>query len=247
VDGAGLRVTLRPASRYAQVVVPDQRGHGYSDLGTAEQWNLDQWADDLAAMIDVLGLEAPVVLGTSFGGWVAIRHAARYPTQACGVVIASMAARLPDTAAVAGRFRRLGGERAARAWLALNEDGTDEAAAEYERVCVPLMSVREPSRNLVRARRTRTLTPQVNRAFTAKFQLLDLRRDVASLTVPLLVMAGELDPLTTPESAAETAAASQSARLCIIPHASHELLSDAPEFVHNELRKFVMHNHDDHH
>jgi pimeloyl-ACP methyl ester carboxylesterase len=68
LDGTKLRWLMRPAAEYAQVVVPDQRGHGHSDLSAPAQWNLDVWADDLAALIDVLGLHRPVVLGTSFGG-----------------------------------------------------------------------------------------------------------------------------------------------------------------------------------
>ena len=54
--------------------MPDQRGHGHSDLGEPGRWNLDVWADDLAGLIDVLGLHHPIVLGTSFGGFVVQRY-----------------------------------------------------------------------------------------------------------------------------------------------------------------------------
>ena len=70
LDGGFLRFVLASASDFAQVVVPDQRGHGRSDRGTADEWDLDTWADDLAGLVDTLGLHAPVVLGTSFGGFV---------------------------------------------------------------------------------------------------------------------------------------------------------------------------------
>jgi phosphohistidine phosphatase len=41
VDGSGVRFLMRPAAEYAQVLVPDQRGHGHSDLSEPSRWNLD--------------------------------------------------------------------------------------------------------------------------------------------------------------------------------------------------------------
>jgi pimeloyl-ACP methyl ester carboxylesterase len=38
--GAKLRSCWRRLSDVAQVIVPDQRGHGRSDRGTPETWNL---------------------------------------------------------------------------------------------------------------------------------------------------------------------------------------------------------------
>ena len=35
VDGTGLRYCLAPLADVAQVIVPDQRGHGRSDAGTS--------------------------------------------------------------------------------------------------------------------------------------------------------------------------------------------------------------------
>src|SRR5882672_5546782 len=68
VDGTGLRYSLAPLANVAQVIVPDQRGHGRSDPGAPESWNLPTWADDLSGFSDALGLERPFVLGISFGG-----------------------------------------------------------------------------------------------------------------------------------------------------------------------------------
>src|SRR5580693_8629538 len=82
IDGSGLRLMFSDLADAADVIVPDQRGHGLSDLSTPERWELDTWADDLAAVIEELHLARPAVLGISFGGWVAIRHASRHPQQA---------------------------------------------------------------------------------------------------------------------------------------------------------------------
>src|SRR5205823_12663244 len=71
LDGSKLRYQLAPLADAAQVVVPDQRGHGRSDHGTAETWNLESWAADVTELSEALEIEHPVVLGVSFGGFVA--------------------------------------------------------------------------------------------------------------------------------------------------------------------------------
>lgn len=55
----------------AQVVYVDHRGHGRSDRRPPQEWNLDTFADDLVRLCAVLGIEKPVVLGQSYGGFVA--------------------------------------------------------------------------------------------------------------------------------------------------------------------------------
>jgi pimeloyl-ACP methyl ester carboxylesterase len=72
LDHINLKVELAPLARHIQVLYYDQRGHGRSDHCTSASWNLRTWADDLRRLCDVLGLVKPVVLGSSFGGHVAL-------------------------------------------------------------------------------------------------------------------------------------------------------------------------------
>ena len=51
----------------AQVIYLDHRGNGRSDDGPRELWTLPQWADDLVAFCDVLGIVKLVVCGASLG------------------------------------------------------------------------------------------------------------------------------------------------------------------------------------
>ena len=89
LDGTNLRYQLAPLADVAQVVVPDQRGHGRSDRGTPETWNLATWAVDVKNLSDALGIEHPVVLGTFFGGFVAQQYAATYPEHPSGLILLS--------------------------------------------------------------------------------------------------------------------------------------------------------------
>jgi len=70
---------LAPLAEDFQVLYFDLRGHGRSDHSSAAFWNVRTWADDLRRLCDALGLRKPVVLGSSFGGNVALTYAALFP------------------------------------------------------------------------------------------------------------------------------------------------------------------------
>ncbi len=58
----------------------DQRGHGRSDRGTAENANIEQLARDLKTILDTLAPGGPVILyGHSLGGMVVMAFAEAYP------------------------------------------------------------------------------------------------------------------------------------------------------------------------
>jgi pimeloyl-ACP methyl ester carboxylesterase/DNA-binding CsgD family transcriptional regulator len=83
---------LEAVGRIATNVRYDQRGCGLSDRGVADV-SLDRMVDDLAAVIDGLELEQPVLLGMSQGGAIAVRYAARYPDRVAGLVLLGAYAR----------------------------------------------------------------------------------------------------------------------------------------------------------
>jgi non-heme chloroperoxidase len=56
----------------ARVVALDLRGHGMSDapLQIDQYTDGDKWADDIAAVIDELALDRPILVGWSYGGYI---------------------------------------------------------------------------------------------------------------------------------------------------------------------------------
>src|SRR5437879_6796788 len=73
----------------AQVVFLDHRGNGRSDPGPRESWTLAQWADDVRAFCDALGIARPIVYGASFGGTVALAYATRHPAHPAKLLLVS--------------------------------------------------------------------------------------------------------------------------------------------------------------
>jgi pimeloyl-ACP methyl ester carboxylesterase len=56
----------------------DHRGYGFSDRPD-QQYGMDVWVDDMAGLIDALGIEKLHVHGGSMGGFIAVLFAAKYP------------------------------------------------------------------------------------------------------------------------------------------------------------------------
>jgi len=59
LDHITVKSALAPLAEDFQVVYFDLRGHGRSDHGSAEFWNMRTWADDLRRLCDALGLCKP--------------------------------------------------------------------------------------------------------------------------------------------------------------------------------------------
>ena len=85
-SGAAWGPLLPMLAEQFRVVAPDSRGHGHSTNPRGELSSPLQ-ADDLAALIAELGLDAPLVGGWSDGGQVAAELAVRHPRAAGALVI----------------------------------------------------------------------------------------------------------------------------------------------------------------
>lgn len=84
----GVSRRLFPAWR---VVSLDQRGHGHSDH--ANDYSRHSFVEDIAALLDHLGIKGPVVLmGNSLGTTNAFQFAARYPDRVRAMIIEEAAA-----------------------------------------------------------------------------------------------------------------------------------------------------------
>ena len=132
--------TMGPLSEWAQVVVYDHRGNGRSDAGPREKWTIEQWGDDVASFCDALDIEKPVVVGSSFGGFVAMSYAGRHPDHPSKLVLDSTSARL-----VIDRmfpvFERLGGPAAVEA---ARKFWTDPSAENLGQLLADLPSPLQP-------------------------------------------------------------------------------------------------------
>ena len=68
------------------VIMPDTRGHGFSDK-PEEGYGIIERAADVAGLIDALGLDRPVLMGHSLGGQAATAVAGLYPELVRGIIL----------------------------------------------------------------------------------------------------------------------------------------------------------------
>lgn len=62
-----------------RVIAPDARGHGGSSAPEDETYTMELYADDLAGLLDSVGIEQAILLGHSLGGYITLAFAERYP------------------------------------------------------------------------------------------------------------------------------------------------------------------------
>jgi proline iminopeptidase len=74
-DHSMFKPAFAPLADVAQLIMLDHRGNARSEHGDRALWTLAQWGDDVAAFCQALGIEKPIVLGYSFGGFVAQSYA----------------------------------------------------------------------------------------------------------------------------------------------------------------------------
>ena len=223
----------------AQVVYVDHRGHGRSDRRPPAEWNLDTFADDVVRLCAALDIERPVVLGQSYGGFVAQRYLARHPAHPAKVILSSTSHHF-GLARKLAMFERLGGAEARRAAEAFWTDPGPATWAAYERVCRPHYNPTPPADPDAKAR---TIAVDEILFHTARHEMpaMDLRPGLERVQCPVLVMHGDADPVTPIEDAEEIVAAlpAQWVRFERFPGVGHGAWRDQPERALGVIRRFV--------
>jgi pimeloyl-ACP methyl ester carboxylesterase len=203
-DHSGFKPLFSQLADVAQIVYYDHRGHGRSDRRPAHEWTLDTFADDVVRMCDVLGIAKPIVLGQSFGGFVAQRLIARHPAHP-GKVILSSTTHHMGLARKLAMFEKLGGPEARAVAEAFWTQPNAQTWAEYNRVCKRHYNTTQQDNEA--GQRTVFNTDILFASAAGEQRTMNLLPGLARAQCPVLVMAGDADPVTPIEDAEEIAAA----------------------------------------
>src|SRR5215218_9197270 len=160
----------------------DTRGHGRSQVRD-QPVTIEDLADDLAGLLDALGVERAHIAGLSLGGMTAQAFGARHPERALSLTLMATSAYLPhgwDERAATVRAHGMGAivDAVLARWF------TPEFAAGNPEAVAPM-----------RARFVQ-LDPRGYAVCCGAIRDMDLRPSNAAIRAPTLLIAGADDPAT---------------------------------------------------
>jgi 3-oxoadipate enol-lactonase len=210
-------------------IAPDLRGHGLSEAPEGG-YRMATYADDLAALLDVLGVRRTVLCGLSMGGYIAFEFLRRHRDRVAGLVIMDARAAADSLARRARRNARI-----ARALDSGSEALADELTPKFLAESAPGDMKRQ-----LREMMERTPPNGIVGALEAMRDRPDsgpLLRTLAS--VPCLLLIGECDARVPRASMQATAGQIPGARFTVIPDAGHVAPFENPAAVISRLREFL--------
>lgn len=174
-------------STHVRCIVPDLRGFGESPA--TGPYSVDQYADDIAALLTHLEVERAVVCGLSMGGYVAMAMWRRHPARVHALVLC-------DTKAPADTDE---GRKKRNDLIATAErDGAAAVAAlQLPGMIGKTTRERRPDTTArVQQMMERASVAGIVGALSAMRDRPDAHDTLASVTVPVLVIVGDEDVLT---------------------------------------------------
>jgi 3-oxoadipate enol-lactonase len=209
------------------VLAYDKRGHGLTGQGGGVR-SIDDHVDDLAGLLDHLGIEEAVLCGLSIGGLVAQGFVARRPRAVRGLILC-------DTAAKIGT---------AQSWNArietVERDGIEAIAdSVMEKWFTPAFHRDRPA-DLAGYRTMLVRQPAAGYVGSCvALREADYTQAAHAISLPTLCVVGDQDGSTPPELVRETAALIPGARFDIIAGAGHIPCVEQPEALASLIGGFT--------
>ncbi|MEV6310886.1 alpha/beta fold hydrolase [Streptomyces sp. NPDC051840] len=196
-----------------RVITPDLRGYGDSDV-TPGKVLLSGFADDIAALLDHLGLGRAVVGGVSMGGQITMEFQRRHPHRVLALVLSDTSA--PAETDEGKAFRNALADR-------LRAEGMDGYAAEViDKMLAPYNVTEQPEVAERVLGMMRATNPEgAAAALRGRAERPDYRDTLAAVKAPVLIVVGADDPYTPVSDAEDMRLLVPHATLVVIDQAGH--------------------------
>lgn len=224
---------LHPLGKDARILAPHLLGLGQSRVPEGVVLSIDDYAEDVVAWMDTVGISRATIAGLSMGGYVALAMWKRAPER-----IKALA--LLDTKAEADS------EEARRGRIATSRTLSEKGMAGVVDGMLPKVlsaTTRRTKPEVVERVRAMILESDAVGAMAA-VEALRTRPDrsalLATIDVPVVVVVGEEDELTPPSVARELANGIAGAKLIVITGAGHVTSLETPDRVTAVLRSLLL-------
>ena len=216
--------------RQGRCIVPDLRGFGATT--TAPPYSMDQYANDVAGLLDSLGAPPAIVVGLSMGGYVAFAFWRRHRAKVRALVLADTRA-TADTDEGREKRRRLIEVARSRGSGTVAEMQIGTMVGETTRARRPEVV------ETVRSMMTAAPTDGIVGALEAMMARPDSTPTLATIDVPTLIVVGEEDTITPPVEAQAMHEKIRGSRVEVIARAGHISNLERPAAFNHVLMEFV--------
>jgi 3-oxoadipate enol-lactonase len=215
-----------------RLVAPDWRGFGESDI-VSEVSTMEIFADDLAGLMDSLGIDAAILCGLSMGGYAAFAFLRKYPQRVQGLILADTrpGADTPEAQVNRENLARLAESQGTGV---IADFQMPRLISDYTRQHFPEVELR--IRQMIDAATTQGIAA-ASRGMALRTDSTDL---LNIITCPTLVLVGEQDALTPPELAQDYAARIPGAQFVVIPYAGHLSNLEQPQAFLQAVSGFLQ-------
>ena len=247
--GLGLdHVYMRPVDFLGsalRLIYLDVRGNGRSGRPPLETLTFETFCADLEALRQHLGIERWAALGNSYGGFIALEYALRYPEHISHLI-------LSDTSPSCGDYEEEIGANVERhnpspdVLAALAEEPTDDAS--FSRNFTALLPLYYAHYDAERARRqfegTIFCHQTAAHAQPMAKRVYNVTRRLGEIHVPTLVTVGREDFICPPSRAEILHAGIPDSELAIFEHSGHFPFVEEPETFFATVRNWLARHPD---
>ena len=205
---------------------------GFGETTASPPYSMDQYADDLAGLMDVLHIERAVIAGLSMGGYIALAMWRRHPARVRGFVLSNTRAGADSDE---GREKRRNLMKVAR-----DQGSSAVADAMITGMLGKTTRARRPETvNAVHRMISSAPVEGVIGALQAMMDRPDSTPTLATIEVPTLVVTGDEDALIPIEDVRSMHAAIRGSSLEVITGAGHLSNLERPAAFNHVVSEFL--------
>jgi len=216
--------------KHFRVLLYDCRGMWQSDH-PAGPYSMEQHADDLAGLMDALGIEKAHIGGISYGGEISMTFALKYPQRALSLIVSSAVSQIDPMLQVMGA-----------SWMSALHNNDADTLFEVTfpaNFSEPWIAANQGIIELSR-KKYHQMDLKAAEELMLAFSKVDFTDELKKISAPTLVLVGELDILKSRKYSEIIAREIPGAELLIIPHGGHAICMEQPGSFNTAVLGFVL-------